>query len=332
MGTWPSLQGGSQVRPGFAQCVEGLMLGLLFAGSVCLRHVSTGVARVCATAACRLTRVTSGDSSDVDLYHSASGTWSTARLSVSRSMLAATSVGNVALFAGGWGIGGYSNVVDLYLYNITSGTATSAPTAATTTTVPTTSAAAATLYPYNITSGTATSAPTAATTTTVPTTSAAAATVPLLEHPKIVLTLTGSIGTFGEGSTRRTVFVSGLAAVLRILEEQIIIVSVTEGSIIIEMGFVRLGGAHPSPADVVSRLKSAAVSRELDQFGLIGLSVGEENIVIEATASVDVGIIVGVSVGGVICFILLMAAIRYSRKHQSQVNLCFRFVELFCSL
>jgi hypothetical protein len=38
----------------------------------------------------------------VDLYNSATGTWSTAQLSVARLGLAAASVGNVALFAGGW--------------------------------------------------------------------------------------------------------------------------------------------------------------------------------------------------------------------------------------
>ena len=48
-------------------------------------------------------RVTAGNgySNAVDLYNSASGTWSTAQLSVARSNLAATSVGNVAIFAGG---------------------------------------------------------------------------------------------------------------------------------------------------------------------------------------------------------------------------------------
>ena len=40
-------------------------------------------------------------SNAVDLYNSASGTWSTAQLSVARVRLAATSVGNVAIFAGG---------------------------------------------------------------------------------------------------------------------------------------------------------------------------------------------------------------------------------------
>ncbi len=48
-------------------------------------------------------RVTAGGgySNAVDLYNSASGTWSTAQLSVARYILAATSVGNVAIFAGG---------------------------------------------------------------------------------------------------------------------------------------------------------------------------------------------------------------------------------------
>ncbi len=48
--------------------------------------------------------VTAGNgaySNAVDLYNGASGTWSTAQLSVARMFLAATSVGNVAIFAGG---------------------------------------------------------------------------------------------------------------------------------------------------------------------------------------------------------------------------------------
>jgi hypothetical protein len=43
----------------------------------------------------------SGDSNVVDLYNGASGTWSTAQLSANLQGLAATSVGNVAIFAGG---------------------------------------------------------------------------------------------------------------------------------------------------------------------------------------------------------------------------------------
>ncbi len=53
---------------------------------------------------CRLMTVTAdGRSKVVDLYNGTSGTWSTAQLSVARMYLAATSVGNVAIFAGGSG-------------------------------------------------------------------------------------------------------------------------------------------------------------------------------------------------------------------------------------
>jgi hypothetical protein len=44
-----------------------------------------------------------GVSNAVDLYNYTSGTWSTAQLSVARYTLAATSVGNAAIFAGGNG-------------------------------------------------------------------------------------------------------------------------------------------------------------------------------------------------------------------------------------
>ena len=51
-----------------------------------------------------LTRATADVGSNaVDLYSSSTGAWSTARLSAGRSYLAAASVGNVALFAGGLG-------------------------------------------------------------------------------------------------------------------------------------------------------------------------------------------------------------------------------------
>jgi hypothetical protein len=68
------------------------------------------------------------NSNTVDLYSSVSGTWSTAQLSVARTDVASTSVGNVAIFAGGlardagsWSTAQLrSNAVDLY--NSASGT------------------------------------------------------------------------------------------------------------------------------------------------------------------------------------------------------------------
>ena len=58
---------------------------------------------VCHTTTCNLTRAEAGvfRSNAVDLFNSVTRAWSTARLSVARSLLAAASVGNVALFAGG---------------------------------------------------------------------------------------------------------------------------------------------------------------------------------------------------------------------------------------
>ena len=47
-------------------------------------------------------RATAGDASNVvDLYDSGTGRWSTAQLSQAREELSATSVGTVAIFAGG---------------------------------------------------------------------------------------------------------------------------------------------------------------------------------------------------------------------------------------
>jgi hypothetical protein len=59
---------------------------------------------VCPATASSLMRATAGyaPSAVVDVYNGATGAWSTAQLSVARYLLAAASVGNVALFAGGF--------------------------------------------------------------------------------------------------------------------------------------------------------------------------------------------------------------------------------------
>ena len=50
---------------------------------------------------CLKQAIAGGISDAVDVYNSATGAWSTAQLSVARVSLAATSLGNVAMFAGG---------------------------------------------------------------------------------------------------------------------------------------------------------------------------------------------------------------------------------------
>ncbi len=78
-------------------------VGVICSGDFFVRHVAFIFACVCAAAACHLMKGTAGsvDVDVVDMYNSASGAWSTAQLSVARSGIGATSVGNVAIFAGG---------------------------------------------------------------------------------------------------------------------------------------------------------------------------------------------------------------------------------------
>jgi hypothetical protein len=130
--------------------------------------------------------------------------------------------------------------------------------------------------------------------------------------------LTGSISTFGEGSERRVAFVSGLAAILGILERQVVIISVTAGSVIVELGFLRVDGAQASPTEIVLRLKTAATSGELDKFGITDLNVGQESVF--EKSSVNAAVIVGASVGGAVGFVLLVVLIRRWWLKQSQVS------------
>jgi hypothetical protein len=62
----------------------------------------------------RATAVCWYPSNVVDLYDSGTGRWSTAQLSLARGALSATSVGTVAIFAGGVSGRVFFNVVDFY--------------------------------------------------------------------------------------------------------------------------------------------------------------------------------------------------------------------------
>jgi hypothetical protein len=56
----------------------------------------------------------SGNSLVVDIYNSQTRGWTPARLSVQRTVLAAASVGNLAMFAGGWTGSALTSVVDVF--------------------------------------------------------------------------------------------------------------------------------------------------------------------------------------------------------------------------
>ncbi len=97
--------GGNTGKSRFGLRYGGSEISLLCADDACFEACCLLLARVCSAAGCRLMRITAGYrnwSKAVDLYSIASGTWSTAELSVARDDLAATSVGSVAIFAGGW--------------------------------------------------------------------------------------------------------------------------------------------------------------------------------------------------------------------------------------
>ncbi len=72
-------------------CVRVLCLRVQYFGHICPATVSS------------LMRATAGDTlyNVVDVYNGTTSAWSTAQLSVARCCLAAASVGNLALFAGG---------------------------------------------------------------------------------------------------------------------------------------------------------------------------------------------------------------------------------------
>ena len=94
--------GGSTGNSSVPSHFEVLLFGLLWVRDACLRHV----AWCCLCLRCSslpFTRATAASVhfNAVDMYNSASVTWSTAQLSVARYGHAAASVGNVAIFAGG---------------------------------------------------------------------------------------------------------------------------------------------------------------------------------------------------------------------------------------
>jgi hypothetical protein len=98
-----ALFAGGALGHGALLCREGVE-DVYCCGSVeCLR-VLQYCGCVCPATVSSLMRATADDAvvyNAVDVYNGATGAWSTAQLSVARQYLAAATVGNVALFAGG---------------------------------------------------------------------------------------------------------------------------------------------------------------------------------------------------------------------------------------
>jgi len=154
-----------------------------------------------------------------------------------------------------------------------------------------------------------------------------------LEHESIVLTLTGSVETFFEGSERRRAFLSGLAlTLLAIPERQIIIISVRSGSVILELGFLRDLTSAVSPVQATLLLKEATSAGKLESFGATGLSIGGQSINVPTTSSSQVPLIVGISVGGFVVLVIIGVLVRHARifigKYKQNKNKAARVDEI----
>ncbi len=128
-----------------------------------------------------------------------------------------------------------------------------------------------------------------------------------LEHQRIVLTLTGSIQTFAEGSERRRSFIVGLATILDIPERQIAIISVSSGSVIVELAFIRDSASSVSPVQAAIRLQEATSAGKLQEFGMTDLNIGGESVFTKESSS-QIPVIVGSSIG-VSLSVLLIAVV-----------------------
>jgi serine/threonine protein kinase len=99
-----------------------------------------------------------------------------------------------------------------------------------------------------------------------------------LEHERIVVTIDGSFESFGAGSSLRRAFVFKLSGLLGLQEDQIAIISVKSGSIIVELGFLKIDSSAVSPADAVVRLRSAAAAGQLESLSVKNLAIGSESV------------------------------------------------------
>jgi hypothetical protein len=118
--------------------------------------------------------------------------------------------------------------------------------------------------------------------------------------------MSGSIESFSEGSDHRRSFIVGLAALLQIPERRIVIVSVSSGSIIVEIAFVRDAASSTAPLDIVSGLKDAAAAGKLQAFDATGLSVGGQTVSLPMSSSADLSpSIIAAIVGPILAALLV---------------------------
>jgi serine/threonine protein kinase len=147
-----------------------------------------------------------------------------------------------------------------------------------------------------------------------------------LEHEDLVVVLEGIVETFGLESPLRKQFMSDIATIIGVLTDQIVIISVKTGSIIVKMGFLRVASSKVSPIAAVQNLTRAASSGSLDSFRLKSIFYNNtliaERIVysdVSAPLPSNAPLIIGISFGGFTVVALVAAGI-YFRRRQWEVE------------
>ncbi len=143
----------------------------------------------------------------------------------------------------------------------------------------------------------------------------------VLEHDPVVLTITGSVNSFLEGSERRRTFLSSLALILDILESQLVILSIKSGSIIVELAFIRDSNSTTLPLEAISRLKTAVLEGKLEKLGAVDLKIGGQSFNPSSSSSASLLLVIGSSTAGaVVVLAILIVAIKYRLRHWQKVQ------------
>lgn len=135
-----------------------------------------------------------------------------------------------------------------------------------------------------------------------------------MEHERIVVTIDGSFDSFGAGSSLRRAFVFKLSGLLGLQEDQIAIISVKSGSIIVELGFLKIDSSAVSPADAVVRLRSAAAAGQLESLSVKNLAIGTETVPLftDPASSLfqQASVLAGIICGGIFFIIVVVIIFR----------------------
>lgn len=136
-------------------------------------------------------------------------------------------------------------------------------------------------------------------------------------HEELILVLSGSIDTFQAGSPRREQVMSSISQTVDVPQNQIVIVSVTSGSVILELAFLSHWTSplwpfevlyfKTPPNEALSRLQSAATEGKFEGLGLNQLKVGGKSVYSNETKVSSTVIIASVSAA--VAFLLMLAGL-----------------------